>query len=546
MNQRGGSPLEIAEMVLARTFGEVRRGQYFGLLVAAIAFLVYANSLGNGFVWDDDVVIVANPALRGSALSLFSTIDTGRAIELTPYYRPLTVLTFLIEERAHGLTPFPMHLVNVLLHAANAFLVYLLARSLVIDTYAALLAGLLFAVHPINTEAVDFISARNTLLSGFFILVAYLLHRRSIIRENFSGALAGAVFLLAGLFSKETALAGLPFIIAQEITQLRSTSGRLRAVGRLLPYAVCIASYLVLRNNTLSNAGVKIAVLSGLGMRLLDNLYIIPRYLLTVLWPTALSAKYFIPDDLHLLALPLGAAWICIIALLAWLSTRGRSHVTLFGLAWLTAFWLPVSGIFPIPSAPFADRYLYIPAIGLWLVVSDQAFRLVPANVTARRYGVIAAALILLMLAGLTVRRNLDWKGDISLFSRIVEQYPEQAFGHHNLGCAYLDKLRSLDLAEEEFQRALALDPLFPRLRTQLGYIQLLRGDYAGAVQHYNEAVFQNPFDAEAFLNRAIALDRLGRYGDAVADYKRFLAMPGNELAGARPQAEARVRELTK
>ncbi len=88
---------------LAGKYGNERSNLLVGLVVAVVALLVYANSLGNGFVWDDDVVIVANPALKGTALSLFSGIDVGRTAELTPYYRPLSLLTFLIEERLHGL-----------------------------------------------------------------------------------------------------------------------------------------------------------------------------------------------------------------------------------------------------------------------------------------------------------------------------------------------------------------------------------------------------------------------------------------------------------
>ncbi len=519
-----------------------------GLLIAAVAFLVYANSLQNGLVWDDTVVIVGNSALRGEVLPLFSDIDSGRDVELTPYYRPLTLFTLLIEGRLHGFNPFLMHLFNVLLHAANAFLVYSLARELLNDASAALLAGLLFAVHPVNSEGVDFLSGgRNTMLACLFILMAYLGHRRSVIEESRSCAFAGAVFFLAGLFSKEIAVSLLPFIVAIEITPLRKDSLQRRsAIIRLIPYAACTLLYFTLRSNALSYAGVQVGILPGLGTRLLDNLYIIPRYLLTVIWPVSLSSKYFIPDDLHLLALPLVFGWLCVIGVLGWLLTRGRSRATLFGLLWLFAFWLPVSGIIPIPSAPLADRYFYVPVIGLWIVIADQAGRLFPAGVVSRRRAASVAAIFVLVLAVLTVRRNLDWKSDIALFSRVVEQYPERAFGHHNLGCAYLDKVKNLDLAEKEFEKALALDPAFPRLRTQMGYICLLRGDYAGALRHYSEAVKFNPFDAEAHLNSGIALERLGRYAEAAAEFKFFLAIPGSELAEARPYAEVRVKELSK
>ncbi|MBF0327631.1 MAG: tetratricopeptide repeat protein [Nitrospirae bacterium] len=511
----------------------------FSLLLLFIVFAIYGNSLGNDFVWDDAVVIVKNPLLKGDALSLFAAIDSGREIDLTPYYRPLTFLSFLVEERLHGLKPFPMHLLNVLLHTVNAFLVYRLARFIIKDEQASFFAALLFAVHPISNETVDFLSCRNTLLACFFALMAYLFHIRS--------AVAGAVFFLAALFSKEIGLMILPFIVAQEISSARNISGyRYRSLIRLIPYVFCTGAYLALRGNAIDAAGVKIDILSGLGTRLLDNLYIIPRYVLAIVWPSSISIRYYVPDDIHLLALPLVFAWIGICGVLVWLMIRCRTKATLFGLAWLVSFLLPVSGIIPIPSASMADRYLYVPAIGLWIVIGDQYSRLISSQLRYRRYFLIASVFILVFLSVVTVIRNNDWKNDVTLFSHYAKQNPDSAFAHHNLGCAYLDKVGNLDAAEREFFKAIDLNPSFPRLWTQMGYISLLRGNYELAVSRYDEAISQNPFDAEAYLNRAIAFDRLGKYEYAVADYRRFLAIPGNELADARPQATERMRELAK
>jgi tetratricopeptide (TPR) repeat protein len=213
---------------------------------------------------------------------------------------------------------------------------------------------------------------------------------------------------------------------------------------------------------------------------------------------------------------------------------------TLFGLGWLVAFWLPVSGIFPIPSAPLADRYLYLPAIGLWLIVADQVSPLVVSR-TNQRWSSIGVAVLLATFLTVTVRQNLFWRDDIKLFSRLVSLYPESAYGHHNLGCAYLDKEKNLDLAEQSFERAFALDPLFPRLRTQLGYVQLLRGDNEGAVAHYDHAIYQNPLDAEALLNRGDALEKLGRWDDAVDSYCRFLKTPGTEYIDAKKSVRRKL-----
>ncbi|MDD2899689.1 MAG: tetratricopeptide repeat protein, partial [Desulfuromonadaceae bacterium] len=441
-----------------------------------------------------------------------------------------------------------VRLINVSLHAVTAFLVYRLALSLTIDKIAAIFAGLLFAVHPIQSEAVDFYSARNTLLATFFVVASYLVHQWSHTKKSLAGALAGASLFLCGLFSKELAVAILPFIAAIECIKVQgeNRNSLQKAFVRLLPYITCLVFYLALRNNALSRAGASIDVLHGLAARLLDNVYIIPRYLLNVVWPQYLSCRYFLPDDFNMYSLSLVSAWISIVGLLWWFFTGGRSRATLFGLAWLIAFWLPMSGIFPIPSAQFADRYLHTPAIGLWLIVADQFRLVVLSRAKMRRWGISAAALILIALAVVTVRRNQIWRSDITLFTNIVEMYPDQALGYDSLGCAYLDTENNIDIAEKMFERVLVLNPSFPRIRTQIGYVRLLRGDLRGALEHYNQAIYQNSQDAEALLNRGVVLERLGRFPEAVDSYRRFLATPGNELTEARLVIPAKIAELEK
>ncbi|MBI5075990.1 MAG: tetratricopeptide repeat protein [Nitrospirae bacterium] len=544
--------------------GEKRRELLYTLAVAVLAFVVYANSLQNGFVGDDHSVVLNNPALRGSPISLFGVIDTSSDMQLLPFYRPLTYLAFMLEDRLHGLNPFMMHLFNVLLHAANAFLVYRLARSLINDGNAALLVGFLFAVHPLHTEGVNFISGgRNTLLACFFLLAAYLSHRRSVIHDNFAGAFAGAFLLLGGLFSKETALMIVPFIVAQEIFPLlKNTTGtRPRAVIRLLPYIAAVAGYLVMRWMTLSGLGIQeglmpgfsseklreMYVVPGLGERLINNFYILPHYLLSVVWPLSFSPRYAIPGDFSLFVLPLVIGWISILGIGGWLLIKSRSSCTVFGLAWLILFWLPVSGIVFFSGVQMADRFLYIPAIGIWLVVADQAALRMPSRNAARRYVYAGAALILLLLAVLTIRRNMDWRSDMTLFTRVVEQYPENPHGHLNLGSAYLDRRgpNDLVLAEKEFEEALSLDRELQTVYAPLGYIQMEQGDFEKALYYYSEALSFEPMARDARINRGIAYEKLGRYDEALADYEFYLRLTTfNNVPGSQEYAEARVREL--
>lgn len=550
----------------ARLFGGERRDLLPGLFVAVMAFLIYANSLGNGFVSDDHSVILHNPVLRDTPQSVFSRIDTTNENQLLPYYRPLTYLTYHLEWRLHGFDPFLVRLINVLLHSANAFLVYRLALSFITSRSAALLAGLLFAMHPLHSEAVDYNSARNTLLSCVFILLAYLSHRNSVRKGNFPLAFAGAFFYLAALFSKESSLAILPLIAALESAPLREPrpGARVRSAVRILPYIAGTLCYLTMRWITLSKFGLQEGLLPGLdateriqsmyattelGTRLLQNLYIVPRYLLTVIYPVALSSRYVVPDDLSALIVPLSFAWICILGGLGWLLTRGRSSATLFGLAWILLFWLPVSGVIYFPSAPLADRFFYAPAIGLWLIVADQTSRFLPKGATARRYGMVIAAAVLIALAIVTVRRNFDWKNDLSLSERLVAQYPDNPHGHLFLASAYIGRRSENDLerAEQEYYKALSLDPGMLMAHTPLGYICMLKADYECALHHYAKALEASPSDRDARINRALALEKTGRTREALEAYRYYLSMPGyNNVPGSREYAEERLRALAR
>lgn len=547
MVQKNAVLLPEKEFISSSDISLQKRELLFVLFVAAVAFLVYANSLSNGFVWDDNSIIVSNPALKGTFLSLFNGVDSIRELGSTPYYRPLALMSFMIDNRIHGFNPFLMHFSNVLLHSLNSILIYALARTILKESYSALLVGVLFAVHPISTEAVNFLSARNVLLSTAAILISYLLHAQSVRQNKMFLAISGALFFKAGLFFKETALMILPFIVALEYASLKSEADgtKLKAAGRLMPYVAGLLCYLLMRNAVLANADVHIDVISGLGKRLLDNIFIIPHYLLTVVWPPSLSNRYFVPDDLNLYVLPLSISWICIVGGLAWLLTRGRTPATLFGLCWLFIFWVPTSGLVFFPSAPMADRFFYMPVIGLWIILADQSGRFIASAGALYKYQMVFILLILLALSTSTVARNLDWRSDVRLFSKYVVQYPEVAGGHYNLGSAYMEKEHNLDLAEKSFERALSLDPTFPKLQTNMGFARLQRGDYEGALRHYAEALKLKPDDVEALLNSGVALEKLMRYEEAIKFYRLFLTIPGNDFAEARLSTEMKIQILS-
>lgn len=516
-------------------------------LLALVAFLVYTNSLWNGFVWDDAVVILSNIPRIASPFNLFSSIDAGRSLDVAPYYRPLSLLSFYGDFRLHGLTPFLVRLTSVLLHVGNTILLYRLVVNITGRRYAAYFTALLFSLHPIHAEAVDFNSARSTLLVTMFCLLSLLLHQKAVAQNRFTPALGGAAAALAGQLSKEIALGVIPLVAALEFSRCRiEPQSRGNALIRLVPYAAVSLTYWALRSKALAQAGIQLEIDPGLMTRLMYNAYIIPKYLLSLVWPFNLSPFYLIPEDLRPITLQLLFSWV-ILAAAFWLLIRyGTRKTVCFGLAWLVIFWLPVSGIVDIPSSPVADRYFYMPAIGLWILAGEHIARFYDTDTGKQRVRLIVVMVLFVGLAALTFRQNRFWYNGVTLFTRVLQLAPDSVYAYHNLGCAYLEDQKNLSLAEKAFMQALMLDPTFPRLQDKLGYIRMQRGDYYGALQYYGEAARQNPLDAEAHLNRALLLEKLSRFEEALHSYQLFYASPGDELAEARSRFRGKIDELSR
>lgn len=525
---------------MSRPFTEnlSRRGALAILVILVLA--AHGLSLGNGHVWDDPIVILTNHVVNGNPSDLLFSIDSGRATETTPYYRPLTLATFMLEGRLHSFSPVLMHGVNLLLHAGSVLILFRVMTGLGLSTVASLAGSILLAVHPLTVEPVSFLSGgRNTLLSALFVLLAthfFLRWRESGRRTD----LAGSVFsFFCGLFAKETTLALLPLLGWMEMKR-KGWRGLLYVV----PHALAAASYLIFRSVALGRAGVSTPLADDIPRLAGSVLFIVPRTLLNLLAPLSLSPRYHLPDDLNLYALGILAGWILLAVVVTILVRSGRPLVRL-GLLWALLFWIPTSGIVPIPSAPMADRYLYLSVAGVAIVVADLVSAAEGRGWFRSRWPWGGAIILTILMTGLSLRQTLVWKSDETLFTRLVQISPDQAYGYHNLGCYYLDVKRDLDRAEEMFGEAAKRDPLFPRLHTQLGFIRFLRGDLAGAIREYDWALAQNPFDGEALVKRGEAMELTGNREEAVEMYRRFLSLPVSEIPWARPVVEERLKVLT-
>lgn len=511
------------------------------LCLTLLTVVVYGNSLVNGFVWDDEYIIVHDPAVRdpSGAAALLVSPDVVK-----PYYRPLNRASYLLDYQLFGMHPAGFHAVNVMIHLLNVLLLYLLGLRLFRAAAPAVLAAALFAVHPINAEAVNFLTGRNNLLCLFFVLASILAFHQGLTQGSWVRLVLSGVLWFLGLLSKEPAAAAFAVVAVMTFTvPARTESMQKLRVLALAPFVVFAGVYALLRIQALGGAVGASGILSGLAGRIGGNVYVIPRYLGLVLFPADLNIMHSLParePGALLWALPV---W-CAIVIAGWFLLRSGSVPVRFGLLWLMINYLPISNIIPIPSAPLAERYVYLPAVGLWIIAGDRGWALY-GRVPAKRALAAAAAVVLLLLGGVTVTRNRDWRNDVALFGSVVRTDPRSPIGHFNLGNALKDA-GNLAGAQREWQETLRLDPAHSGAMTQLGSLSAVAGDLGTAERWFRAALDGDPRNAMARFNLALICEKTGRPTEAVVQFDLFLRHVPLEYQEYIPRAEEHRAALLK
>lgn len=514
------------------------------LILAAATLIVYSVSLNNGFVLDDDVIIVKNP----DTVHLGSIRDVVFAPDvLKPYYRPLNRASYLLDYQLFGMNPSWFHAVNIVIHLLNAILLYLVVYRLLSDRSAALIAALLFAVHPVNAEAVNFISTRNTLLALFFSLASLY----TFLKARERGArwpILSVLLFFCGLLSKET---GLMLIAVIALSTLFPPSGATeeRWGRRLIPlsaYLPAIGLYFVMRSYSLQGVMGTSVPFDGLFSRMAMNYHIIPQYVGLLLFPADLTLFHAVPKGGLFTPLWHFPIWVALI-LSVWLIVRRRNRAALLGLAWFAINYLPISNIVPIPSDPITERYLYLPAVGLFIVLGAVLARFVSTERVKRAVWIITAVIVMAS-AVVTVRRNRDWKDDYTLFISGVRNNPASAEAHYHLGTALRDR-GELAAARQEWETTLRLDPSNSDALIQMGTYAAMQGDLRKAEQYYNAALRSppgkvDPGKAMAHYNLGKIYEQQHKPEQALPHYELFLKNVPLDYNEFKPDAEQRVSRL--
>jgi len=468
-------------------------------LIIILGVIAYANSFSNPFMWDDENLIVANPYIKNIQLvkNLF-TKDLAFGTQFSNFYRPLQSLSFELDYYLWGLNPFGFHLTNLLLHIACALVIYFLfCLILPAARPIGLITALLFLVHPIQTEAVTYISGRADPQANLFMFLSiffYIKHSLKTRPENRSYLLASVVCFILALLSKETALI-LPLLIFLFELCFLQDSLRFRDKLRLRYWPLLLVAliYILLRMTVLNFLQRPLFLSNtGLYLRLLTSAKIFALYLGLLFLPFHLHMERSIPMVSSILDKDVLCASILLLLLVVLIARSYRySKLYFFAGVWFFLNLLPVSNIVPL-NANMAEHWLYLPSIGLFLLIAAGFNKLLRKTWPIKIVSIVLLSFLLMSYSFLTIKRNQDWKDPQRFFQNILAYNPQSAEAHNCMGAIYQTQ-QKLDLAVDEFSKAVACDLHNYKSYGNLGAALRKKGERERAIEVYKKALALRP-----------------------------------------------------
>ncbi|MGD8687668.1 MAG: tetratricopeptide repeat protein [Syntrophobacterales bacterium] len=515
-------------------------------IILLLTTIVYANSIHNDFTnWDDLSLVVENPAIRSLSIDNLIDIFTPKPGKT---YQPVRVLSYAIDYSLWKLNPLGYHLGNIALHGFSAVILYLLLASLLNQIrpesslestrLIALSASLLFAVHPVNVEAVTWISSRKYGLLAFFYFSSFYFYIKTSAKGRYH-----RIYYTLSIVSYVLSLLSSPFSVTLPAILFLYDYCRIRDINpytiikshllSYLPYIVLsISQFIILWNSFTTTPGPEPAIKShemdSIFYTFLTMSRVLYDYMKNLILPFWLNNMYVDYTSTSLLEYKVILSLLIIFFLLGILffQVRAGNKVNLFCFGWFILTWLPVSNIIPI-STKMADRYLYLPAVGLFLFFSLAVYNISHRLFSRKARQLVTVPLMVFLvfsLSYLSIARNRVWANSQTLWEDSLRKAPAYWVPHMNLGLTMAQQGR-IEEAISYYRESLRLNPNSVHTHNNLGVVLLERGQISDAIGHYVAALRLKSDYAETYNNLGVALFRLGDFDKAIAQYREALRL---------------------
>ena len=534
--------------------------------LVAITFAVFGQTLGHEFVnYDDPVYVSENPRIH-AGLNVQS-VAWAFTHSHSHNWHPLTTISHMLDWQMFGAKAGLHHLVNVLLHSANAVLLFLLLQQLTSSVWRSAFVAGVFAIHPLHVESVAWIAERKDVLSGFFFfltLFAYVAYTR---RPNIGRYLMMSILFACGLMSKPMLVTLPAILLLLDYWPLRrmqrTEDGGQRTVWDLIAEKVpllvlsigsAVATLIAQRGDI-----VQIAHLP-LSWRATNAVSVYLIYVWQMIWPARLATIYPHPGPLPILE-AIGAAALLGLITIALFVLRQRRPYLVTGWLWYLIMLVPVIGLVQVGSQAHADRYTYLSQIGLYIAVTWAMVDLARSFPYRRAVFTSTGSIVIALFAWRAAIQTSYWHDSERLWNHTFAVTGRNDIAHFNFG-KFLLKQRRLDEAIAQFQIPFASNPADPDVNFQLGSALMEKGEFdaaarrfettlkvqpdnpeaeinlgnvllnsgkiEAAVEHYRNVLRQQPNSALAHYNLAVGLHRLGQLPEAIVHYKEALQIDPN------------------
>jgi tetratricopeptide (TPR) repeat protein len=515
------------ETLLAST---LRKRLMLCLLLATAVFLTFSPVLRDSFTGYDDPVYVTNNPHVTTGLSR-GNIGWAFTSSYASNWHPLTWISHQLDCALYGLHPAGHHLTNLLLHIANTVLLFLWLTGLTGATGRSAVVALAFGVHPLHVESVAWIAERKDVLSTFFALLALLAYTAYVRRPSTVRYIGVALLFAASLASKPMMVTLPLLLVLLDWWPLRRTALLEKVPLLLLSVLTSAAAFWAQR----TGASVSDLGQLPLAMRLSNAALSYLRYLGKAIWPVNLAVFYPFPR-----LLPVWQTAICVLALagvtaLAIRLHRDRPWVAM-GWGWYGIALLPVIGVVQVGMQAMADRYMYVPLIGLLIAIAWTT------RETKTLYGLSVA--VLAVWAVLSWRQCHVWQDGVTLFTHAVEVTSGNFVAHDNLGVE-LDRLGRPEEALAHYREAVRIQPgdrnataNFAQANFAAGARLLEQGKFRDSIDRFHEGLQLRPRNALAHAYLGLAQASLGQYRDALRSFDTALQLDPQQVLAQRARAQ--------
>lgn len=517
------------------------------IFLAVVTLAVYWQVLDHDFLgYDDDVYVTDNPYVKRN-LTRESVVWAFTAHHASNWH-PVTWLSHMLDYRNYGSDPRGHHLSNLLFHVANTLLLFAVLNRMTGALWKSAFVAALFALHPLNVDSVAWIAERKNVLSAFFWFLTMWAYLNFIEKRNL-GRYCMVIFLFAlGLMSKPM-LVTLPFaLVLLDYWPL----GRLRAgqnsshfkngnvevqndyertwsqlfLEKVPLFALSMGSSIVTFIAQKSGGAMAPDEAYPLKINIANALISYLDYLKKMFWPQGLSVFY--PHPGHALSLWQGAgcgALVLMISVYAALRVRRAPYLAV-GWFWYLGTLAPVIGIIQVGGQAMADRYMYIPLIGIFIIIAWGVPDLLKNWPKRDPAMAVSAAIIISVLCALTWKQTGYWKNNLTLFTHAVEvadnDYPRHAFSYNKLGAAYNEQSEYAK-AIPHFRKAIQLMPNFAYPHSNLGFALNKQGKIEEATPHFIESVRLMPDSAANQYNLGNFLSGQKKFEEAIPHYRKAI-----------------------